>query len=74
MSEKPKTRVQYEVEESWDGKSWKVTTYAHIQAESAKEALTMVMSMYKLEDPSEVDVDIRVRGNEAIDYLFGLEK
>jgi hypothetical protein len=30
--------------------------------------------MYKLEDPDDVDVSVSVKGNEAVDVLFGLEK
>ena len=72
MSEKAKTRVQYEVERSWDGKGWKVSTHAHIPAESAQEAVDTIMSFYKLEDPNDVEVEIRVKGNEALDILFRL--
>lgn len=74
MSEKQKTRVSYEVERSWDGKGWKVTTHAYMPAETAKEAVDMIMSFYKLEDPNDVDVHVSVKGNEALDILFGLEK
>jgi hypothetical protein len=74
MSDKPKTRVQYEVEKSWDGKAWKVTTHAFMPAESAAEAVAMVMSFYKLEDPEDVEVDVRIKGNEALDILFRMER
>lgn len=74
MSDKPKTRVTYEVEKSWDGKQWKVTTHAYMPADTAEEAVSMVMSFYKLEDPDDVDVDVRIKGNEALDILFRMER
>ena len=74
MSEKQKTRIHYEVERSWDNKEWKVSTHAYMPAETAQEAVAMVMSFYKLEDPNEVDVHLSVKGNDALDILFGLEK
>lgn len=73
MSEKQKTRVNYEVEKSWDGKEWKVTTHAYMPAKSAEEAVAMVMSFYKLEDPNDVDVSLNIKGNEALDILFKVE-
>jgi hypothetical protein len=73
-TEKKKTRVHYELEPTWDNKGWNVTINTIIPAETPQEALEMMMSMYKLEDPDDIDVRVSVRGIEAVDVLFGLEK
>jgi hypothetical protein len=73
-TEKQKTRVNYEIEPTWDKAGWKVNIHTYMPAETPQQALDMVMSMYKLEDPDDVDVSVSVKGNEAVDVLFGLEK
>lgn len=73
MADKKKTRVDYEVEKDYSG-GWRVRTTAWMPAESASEAIMMMKSMYKLEDPDDVDVHVTVRTTEAVDILFGVER
>jgi hypothetical protein len=73
-TEKKKTRVHYELEPTWGNKGWNVTINTVMPTETPQEALEMIKSMYKLEDPDEVEVSVSVKGNEAVDVLFGLEK
>ncbi len=74
MSEKKKTRVNYEVSPTWNGEGFNVSIQTTLPVETAQEALYMIASMYKLEDPNNIDVTVTVRGTEAVDTLFGLEK
>lgn len=74
MSEKKKTRVHFELEPTWNNDGWNVTINSIIPAETPQEALAMIISMYKLENPNDIDVRVSVRGNSAVDVLFGLEK
>lgn len=74
MSDKKKTRVDYELEPSWDGAGYRVKIHTYIPVESAQEALAMMMSMYKLENPDDVDITVSVKGNDAVKILFGMEK
>jgi len=73
-TEKQKTRVSYDLEPTWDNKGWKVSIHTYMNVESPQEAIEMMMSMYKLEDPDDVEVSVNVKGNKAVDVLFGLEK
>jgi hypothetical protein len=73
-TEKKKTRVHYELEPTWDNKGWNVTINTIMPTETPQEALEMIKSMYKLEDPDDIDVRVSVRGTTAVDVLFGLEK
>lgn len=73
-TEKQKTRVNYDLEPTWDNKGWKVSIHTYMNVESPQEAIEMMMSMYKLEDPDDVEVSVNVKGNKAVDVLFGLEK
>jgi hypothetical protein len=73
-TEKQKTRVNYDLEPTWDNNGWKVSIHTYMNVESPQEAIEMMMSMYKLEDPDDVEVSVNVKGNKAVDVLFGLEK
>jgi hypothetical protein len=72
MSDKPKTRVNYTLEESYGGK-WSVRIFTHHEVESAKAGMDMIKSMYMLEDPNDINPSIEVKGVEAVDLMFGLE-
>ena len=74
MSDKKKTRIRYVIEPTWDKVGYNVTTHVLLPVNTAEEALTMVMSMYKLEDPDDIDVGFEVKGVEAMDLLFNIEK
>lgn len=74
MSEKKKARVNYDVAPTWNGDGWNVTINTVMPTETAQEALDMVVAMYKLEAPNDIDVSVTFRGTEAVDKLFGLEK
>lgn len=66
-----KVRLTYKLEESYDGK-WDVVIYSREKFASAEIALETIKSMYKLEDPNDIDASIEVRGNTALDLLFGI--
>jgi hypothetical protein len=74
MSEKKKNRVNYEVSPTWNGDGFSVSIHTTLPVETAQEALDMVMSMYKLEDPDDIEVTVTFRGIEAVDTLFKLER
>ena len=74
MSEKKKNRVNYEVSPSWNGEGFSVSIHTLMPAETPQEALNMVTSMYKLQNPDDIDVSVTFSGTEAVDTLFKLER
>lgn len=73
MSDKPKTRIRYGLEEGYNGK-YSVTVYTKHEVNTVEEGFHMIKSMYMLEDPADIDPSIELRGVPAVDIVFGLEK
>lgn len=72
MSDKPKTRIRYGLEEGYNN-TYSVTVYTKHQVNTVEEGFNMIKSMYMLEDPADIDPSVELRGVPALDIVFNLE-